>query len=249
MALILLLVSGAVVTLITLRLLTPYLPKQPNFEGRNIPTSAGIVFIPIILLTLLLTVGSVIEVGRGGIAYLIYSLLAGVVGFADDLWGNAGPRGFKGHLGALGQGRVTTGMVKVLVLGVGALIFGVVLWGIGPAALVAGMILAGSANLANLLDVRPGRSLKFLGVCVLVLLFVAPYGALLAVIGVLGGAISLFYFDLKGRIMLGDAGAAIFGVVRDISLWLTDRVWSGGSRSRLYWGLPHWRKFRAYPAL
>jgi hypothetical protein len=35
----------------------------------------------------------------------------------------------------------------------------------------------------------------------------------LAVAGVLGGAAGLFYFDLKGRIMLGDAGAAIWGAV------------------------------------
>jgi hypothetical protein len=211
-ALTLLFISGAVLTLITLQLLTPYLPKQPNFEGRNIPTSAGITLVPIILLTLL-TVGGFIEAGEGGVAYLIYSFVAVAVGFADDLWGGAGARGFKGHLGALGRGRVTTGMVKVLVLGVGALVVGVVLWRFGPVALVAGVILAGSANLANLLDVRPGRTIKFLGVFVLVLLFVAPYGAVLAVMGVLGGAVALFYFDLKGRIMLGDAGAAVFGVV------------------------------------
>jgi UDP-N-acetylmuramyl pentapeptide phosphotransferase/UDP-N-acetylglucosamine-1-phosphate transferase len=28
-----------------------------------------------------------------------------------------------------------------------------------------------------------------------------------------GGAAGLFYFDLKGRIMLGDAGAAVYGAV------------------------------------
>ena len=206
-------VSGAALTLITLQLLRPHLPKQSNFAGHSIPTSTGIMFVPIILLTLLLVVGDFVEVGKGGVAYLVYSLVAGTVGFADDLWGGAGARGFKGHLGALGRGRVTTGIVKVLVLGVGALVVGVVLWGFGLAALVSGVILAGSANLANLLDVRPGRTLKFLGVCVLVLLLVTPYGAALAVMGVLGGAAALFYFDLKGRIMLGDAGAAIFGVV------------------------------------
>ena len=52
--------------------------------------------------------------------------------------------------------------------------------------------------------------MKFLGVPVLVLLFLAPEWEAL---GVVGGAISLFYFDLKGRIMLGDAGAAIWGAV------------------------------------
>ena len=47
----------------------------------------------------------------------------------------------------------------------------------------------------------------------IVLLFVAPVGAEEAVAGVVGGAIALFYFDLRGRIMLGDAGAAIWGAV------------------------------------
>jgi hypothetical protein len=64
-----------------------------------------------------------------------------------------------------------------------------------------------------LFDVRPGRALKFLGVPVALLVFVAPYGAAVAVAGVVGGAFALFYFDLKGRIMLGDAGAAIWGAV------------------------------------
>ncbi len=213
MALILLFVSGAALTLVTLQLLRLSLPKQTNFAGHNIPTSTGLSFIPIILLTLLLVFVGFVEPGGGGAAYLAYSLVAGMVGFTDDVWGGAAARGFRGHLGALARGRVTTGMVKVVVLGAGALVVGVVIWGFGLAALVAGAILAGSVNLANLLDVRPGRTLKFLGVCVLVLLLLAPYGAVLAVAGVLGGAVALFYFDLKERIMLGDAGAAIFGAI------------------------------------
>lgn len=213
MALILLFLSGAALTLVSLRLIEPHLPKQPNFAGREIPISAGTSFIPIILTTILAGVCGLEEIGRAGMAYLVYSLVAGMIGLADDVWGGAEARGFRGHVGALLRGRVTTGLVKVVVLGAGALAVGVVVWGFGPAALVAGGILAGSVNLANLFDVRPGRALKFVGVCALVLLFVAPYGAVLAVVGVLGGAAALFYFDLKGRIMLGDAGAAIFGAV------------------------------------
>ena len=79
--------------------------------------------------------------------------------------------------------------------------------------LFAAFLLAGSANLANLFDVRPGRTLKFVGLAVVALVFVAPGEAVLAVAGVIGGAVSLFYFDLRGRIMLGDAGAAIWGAV------------------------------------
>jgi UDP-N-acetylmuramyl pentapeptide phosphotransferase/UDP-N-acetylglucosamine-1-phosphate transferase len=209
----LLLLAGAALTLLTLSLSRPHLPKSPNHTGRNTPTSAGLTLIPIILLMLVASLSGVLEVGEGGRWYLAYSLVAGLVGFADDRWGGERERGFAGHLGALWWGRVTTGSLKVIALGGGALLFGFLSFGAGWAALFAAFLLAGSANLANLFDVRPGRALKFVGVPVLVLLFVAPYGAVLAVAGVVGGAIALFYFDLRGRIMLGDAGAAIWGAV------------------------------------
>jgi hypothetical protein len=210
---ILLFTSGAALTLLALILLKLYLPKRQNFAGRNIPTSAGLSFLPIILTILVASLVGLLWLGEGGMWYLVYALLAGLVGFADDAWGGAGERGFAGHLGALSRGRVSTGLLKVVLLGGGAVGFGILTFGAGWRALVAAFLLAGCANLANLFDVRPGRALKFLGVPVVVLLFLAPYEAVLAVAGVVGGAIVLFYFDLKGRIMLGDAGAAIWGAV------------------------------------
>ncbi len=209
----LLAVSGLVLALVALGLLYGRLPHRRNYAGRTMPTAAGITFLPIILLTLLLFAGGVFSPGLAEMAALAYALVAGCVGWADDLWGGAGARGFRGHLGALVRGRVTTGLVKVAVLGGGALVFGVVVFGFGWEALAAAYLLAGSANLANLFDVRPGRMLKFIGMPVLVLLFIAPQGAVLAVAGVVGGATGLFYFDLKERIMLGDAGAAVYGTV------------------------------------
>ena len=207
----LLLTLGAALTFLTLTLLRPYLPRRHNFAGHNIPTSAGLSFLPIILVLLVIASTGWAGLDEAGAWYLAYSLLAGGVGFADDGWGGEGERGFAGHLGALSGGRVTTGLAKVVVLGGGALVFGVLAFGVGWLALFAAFLLAGCANLANLLDVRPGRALKFVGVPVVVLLFLAPEGALLAVAGVVGGAVALFYFDLRGRIMLGDAGAAIWG--------------------------------------
>lgn len=207
------LAAGATLTLLTLALLKPRLPKRPNFAGHNTPTSTGLALSPIILLMLVGYLAGLLESGAAEAWYLAYSLLAGLVGFGDDVWGGADERGFAGHLGALSRGRVTTGLVKVLLLGGGAVVFGVLAFGVGLEALVVAFLLAGCVNLSNLFDVRPGRALKFLGVPVLVLLFLAPYGAVLAASGVVGGFISLFYFDLKGRIMLGDAGAAIWGAV------------------------------------
>jgi UDP-GlcNAc:undecaprenyl-phosphate/decaprenyl-phosphate GlcNAc-1-phosphate transferase len=209
----LLLASGAALTLVALTLSYPSLPKRQNFAGRNIPNSAGLTLLPIILGMLVASLAGLLPVGVGGVSYLAYSLLAALVGFTDDRWGGVSSRGFAGHLGALRGGRVSTGLLKAVLLGGGALIFGVFVFGAGGRALIAALLLAGCANLANLFDVRPGRSLKFLGVPVVVMLFVAPEEAVLAVAGVVGGAVALFYFDLRGRIMLGDAGAAIWGAV------------------------------------
>lgn len=209
----LLLASGALLTLITLHLSKPHLPKHTNFAGNNIPTSTGLAFIPIILTVSVLAVSGVLVLGEGGGFYLAYALSAGLVGFVDDFWGGDEARGFRGHFGALGRGKVTTGLVKLFVLGVGAVVLGVVVYGFGVAAVVAGFLVAGSVNLANLLDLRPGRALKFLAVPLLVLLLLAPVAAVVTVSGIVGGAVGLFYFDLKGRIMLGDAGAAVYGSV------------------------------------
>ena len=210
---ILLAAAGAALTLATLILLKTHLPKRRNFAGHHLPTSAGLSLLPIILTMLVVSVAGLLRMGEGGVWYLAYSLGAGLVGFADDRWGGAGQRGFRGHLGALLEGRGTTGLAKIVLLCGGAILFGLLVFGVGWRAFVAAFLLAGCANLANLFDVRPGRAIKFLGVMVMVLLFVVPYGAVLAVAGVVGGVVSLFHFDLRGRIMLGDAGAAIWGAV------------------------------------
>ncbi|BBL78907.1 glycosyl transferase [Rubrobacter xylanophilus] len=197
--------AGLLLTPLALATLLPLLPRRPNYATHPVPTAAGLAFLPIILTALSISLLSGLPLWAPA-----YLLLAGLVGFADDAMGGKEARGFGGHLRALGRGRVTGGQVKVVGMGGGALVVGVVLYGASLSALAAAFLLAGFANLANLLDVRPGRALKFLGLFVPVLAIGA--GEVLAgVAGVLGGAVSLFYFDLRGRIMLGDTGAAVWG--------------------------------------
>ncbi|HEX3514918.1 MAG TPA: hypothetical protein VHT26_13045, partial [Trebonia sp.] len=87
---------------------------------------------------------------------------AAAFGTYDDLAGSGKRRGLRGHLGALAHGEVTTGAVKLL--GIGATGLGSALFLDGqrkPADVVINTgIIAGSANLLNLFDLRPGRAIK-----------------------------------------------------------------------------------------
>ena len=93
------------------------------------------------------------------------AMVAGAVGAAafgayDDLAGSGGRRGFRGHLGALRHGEITTGAVKLGGIGVTGLVSAAVAGGpLADVVINAGLV-AGGANLLNLFDLRPGRAIK-----------------------------------------------------------------------------------------
>ncbi|GAA1303758.1 hypothetical protein Psi02_45320 [Planotetraspora silvatica] len=154
---------------------------------------------------------------------------SGVLGAYDDVFGTTSSKGFKGHLAALSRGEVTSGAVKILGIGAtglaaavmspatpdnGARKPGVVSRTFGT--LVDGALIAGSANLANLFDLRPGRAIK-VGLLAGIPLVAASAransrAAALAAIP-LGAAVALLPEDLGERAMLGDSGANALGAL------------------------------------
>ena len=110
------------------------------------------------------------------------------LGLADDLWSGE-ERGIRAHLKA---GR-TTGMLKLV---------GIPLVGLAATrSLPGGLLFAGCANLMNQLDTKPGRALK------------AYTLAAVALRAPLGIAVLLGPYDLRERMMLGDAGSNALGAL------------------------------------
>ena len=109
---------------------------------------------------------------RAALGGVVASLGGGLAGYIDDVDqgahdGGKVAKGLKGHLGALAHGQVTTGVIKIAGIGASALAASAL---VGSKATSMGgkvadlalntVLIAGAANLANLLDLRPGRALK-----------------------------------------------------------------------------------------
>lgn len=159
------------------------------------------------------------------LALAVAGLGAGVVGCYDDLAGGGDRRGFRGHLGALASGEVTTGAVKIIGVGAAGLAAAALLdrrrgdvgrsGRLADIAINAGLV-AGAANLTNLFDLRPGRAIKVSLLAGTVLAAAGPQGRP-AVAAPVGAALALLPDDLGERAMLGDCGANAVGAMLGVA--------------------------------
>jgi UDP-GlcNAc:undecaprenyl-phosphate/decaprenyl-phosphate GlcNAc-1-phosphate transferase len=138
---------------------------------------------------------------------------AAAFGGYDDIAGSGDRRGFRGHLGALAHGQVTTGAVKIAGIGATGIAAGVLTGGPATEVAINSALIAGTANLLNLFDLRPGRAIKVV-LAIGLPLAASPAGSPAAgVAAPLGAALALLPEDLGERAMLGDAGANALGAM------------------------------------
>ncbi|PAK93035.1 hypothetical protein I6I57_09815 [Brevibacterium casei] len=200
---------------------------RTNHAGRDVSLVEG----PAVTAGLLAG-SALIEDPRQRAATLLATSVSGVLGAVDDFLESGSSKGLRGHLSALAHGQVTTGAIKVTGIPVAAIIAAAILgpdnrrhhglldafrpaetapwWKAGIDTVVTGGVIAGTANLFNLLDLRPGRALKA-GLLVLGLM---PHQRQLTWVPtavVTGTSLAAWPDDLDGSVMLGDTGANALG--------------------------------------
>ena len=158
------------------------------------------------------------QVSRAGWGAAVASFSVFAAGLVDDL-SPAGPRGVRNHLRALSSGRVTTGIVKLVVVAAAAIVSVALQGGAEILVRFAGVVLvAGCANMWNGLDVQPGRALKF-GVLALLGVATTSVWLLPTLPGVAVGALLALWPDLREHAMLGDGGANLLGFTIGLGLY------------------------------
>lgn len=140
-------------------------------------------------------------------------LAAGACGAYDDVAGHVRGdtrRGFRAHLGALRNGEVTSGAVKLFGISAAGLVAGALMKERPLDKLLAGIVIAGGAHFVNLVDVRPGRAVgAVLALGAPGLLRKGPGAELSA--AAMGAAAAVLPEDLAERMMIGDTGAHALG--------------------------------------
>jgi UDP-N-acetylmuramyl pentapeptide phosphotransferase/UDP-N-acetylglucosamine-1-phosphate transferase len=212
-------VAGLVLLVTSTEVLAHPVLSRENYRGHRLPTAVGLVLVAAVIAVdggrTLLGVAGVGDAGTAPDRLLILASLVmfGFLGLVDDLLGDGRDRGLRGHVAAAVRGRVTTGFVK---LGGGvavALALAGAIDGDRPGrVLVDGALIALAANLGNLLDRAPGRTLKWWLLAYLPVAVIAGGSATgLALAVVAGAATCLLRGDLVERFMLGDTGANALG--------------------------------------
>lgn len=212
--------AAAVAALVASRLLAAVTGQRVlsarNHRGLSLPVGSGIAILGGSTagwgtLSALGSLASLPEVSGALSGFVLVALGFGFIGLYDDLAGSSAERGWRAHIRALLNGRATPGALK-LVGGMSIALVAVpstdgFVWGLARAALIAL-----SANLLNMFDLRPGRASKVFilaaaAMSVMSVVVAAPLAVAVAAVAVCLRA------DLRERVMMGDAGANALGAI------------------------------------
>ncbi len=228
----------------------PILQRQ-NYLGETVTGSAGLSFVGSAILGWLLLCWRVgLDWHEGG-QLMLTAFWFGVLGLLDDLGGDASAKGWRGHLRAFfREKRVTTGFVKAVGGGMGALLL--TAWALNTSVpstvsrfslswlgfwLFGALLVALCANAINLFDLRPSRALKGFWLLSAIGIWVSGGQGWLALLPLWVGTIAYAPADFRRKAMMGDAGSNPLGAC--FGIWVL-HYWSPPSLahpSAAQWGL------------
>lgn len=219
--------------------------ERTNFHGATVSLRGGVAMAGASVASAAVA-SALSDQPRAALGGVVASLGGGLAGYIDDVDqgahdGGKVAKGLKGHLGALAHGQVTTGVIKIAGIGASALAASAL---VGSKATSVGgkvadlalntVLIAGTANLANLLDLRPGRALKATVLVAAPLSYFSCAAAKpeasasaasaqrLLASGLNAAAITALVEDLQETTMLGDTGANAAGALLGTSLAAND---------------------------
>lgn len=206
--------------------------EAPNFQGRRIPRSAGLVVVLWSLAAAALLGVALPEIRSRLTVWVATVLSFGLLGLGDDVWGDSGAKGLRGHVVvSMRRRRPTSGLVKAVGGGLVSLAAGVALWPRSPLhAVVSALATALAANAVNLLDLRPGRAAAACGLTAMaVSLFAAasgrwPAAAPAAILFV--AAAATWPADSRAEVMMGDAGSNPLGAGLGLAASMALPLWA-----------------------
>ncbi len=220
-----------------LRSLTAQGHVRENYRRRTVPFPAGflvvaaavLALVPLSLLDELAGADDVLRPELRTIA--VYVLGVAFLGLVDDVFAGES-RGWRGHGRAVLRGDFATGALKALgSLGLALYVLSGRGYGAGEYLLAVAVLLL-ATNLFNLLDLRPGRSVKaFVLLGAGLTLGEWDLHPLWALGLFAGGVLALGIWDVRERAMLGDTGSNVIGALA--GLWL---VLALGTTGRLVAG-------------
>ncbi|TCU72765.1 UDP-N-acetylmuramyl pentapeptide phosphotransferase/UDP-N-acetylglucosamine-1-phosphate transferase [Tissierella praeacuta] len=183
-----------------------------NFKSSLIPTSMGIVFVFVQVITL-----GILKIlfdfnDNLSLVYLLGFVFIGLLGLFDDLTGEKKIKGLKGHIKAFFKGVLTTGAIKAFLGFFISLVVSSYISNSLKDFMINSFLIGLFTNFINLFDLRPGRAVKIFMIISLVFIFSNLLGnsnyILFSFLGIL---IPYIILDLKAKAMMGDVGSNTLG--------------------------------------
>jgi hypothetical protein len=182
---------------------------KKNFQKDKVYVTGGLLLFSSGLIILLINYVIFVERKEFIIQLIFLMSITTGAGLFDDICGSKDNQGFSGHIRVLFKGEVTTGLFKAATISTAIFL---ILRGNLIVRIIDFGLIVFLTNFMNLLDLRPGRSIKFFFLFSFFLLFFSPsfVGYFIPIYILL-----MIYlpYEMNCIFMLGDSGANLLGII------------------------------------